>query len=300
MGGRTLRAAVAAARLGACAKAPAPIVEESTQPPAGETATVAVSVAGAGTVGFDGQPPCSSACRYSVPRHASVRLVALPEPGTTFAGWAGACSGTGECQFVAVVDAQVAAQFGPGRVVPSAELSLTVEIGGGGGGGGGGDGAKERLTSSARTSPGGVPRGRTSVAPPPAAGSKMPGWTGACDGLDECVLDLSRDAALTATFDPVPPPPWVYAAQDVTTLEGLRVSPSALDDTGAIAGPYSAEAETGIFRWDGTLQRTALPDGSSASVAATAGGLVVGTLATGGGAVGGGRGVADGSAAVHH
>jgi len=83
MGSRTLRAAVAAALLGACAKAPAPIVEESTQPPAGETATVVVSVTGAGTVGFDGQPPCSSACRYSVPRHASVRLVALPESGTT-------------------------------------------------------------------------------------------------------------------------------------------------------------------------------------------------------------------------
>ena len=299
MGGRTLRAAVAAALLGACAKAPAPIVEESTQTPAGETATVVVSVAGAGTVGFDGQPPCSSGCRYSVPRNASVRLVALPEAGTTFAGWAGACSGTGECQFVAVGDAQVAAQFAPARVVPAGELSLTVEIGGEGAGAVRVYDAKDRITQCSRSCNVAVPRGRTFIAAVPAAGSKMPGWTGACAGLDECVLELSRDAALTATFDPVPPPPWVYAAQDVTTLEGLRVSPSALDDAGAIAGTYSAEAETGIFRWDGTLQRTALPVGISASVAATAGGLVVGTLATGGSAMGEGHAFVAASGAIH-
>ena len=55
MAGRTVRVALAAALVGACAKAPAPIVEESTQSPAGETATVVVSVAGAGMVGFGGQ-----------------------------------------------------------------------------------------------------------------------------------------------------------------------------------------------------------------------------------------------------
>ena len=299
MGSRTLRAAVAAALLGACAKAPAPIVEESTQPPAGETATVVVSVTGAGTVGFDGQPPCSSACRYSVPRHASVRLVPLPESGTTFAGWAGACSGTGECQFVAVGDAQVAAQFSPARIAPPGDLSLTVEIGGEGAGAVRVYDAKDRITQCSRSCTVGVPRGRTFVAAVPAAGSKMPGWTGACNGLDECVLDLSRDAGVTATFDPVPPPTWLYAAQDVTTLEDLRVSPSALDDNGAIAGTYSSEAETGIFRWDGTLQRTALPVGISASVAATGGGLVVGTLASGGSAMGEGHAFVAASGAIH-
>jgi len=294
-----LRAALAAALLAACAKASAPIVGESTQQPGGETATVAVNVIGAGVVGFEGQLPCSSACRYSVPRHASVRLVALPEPGTTFAGWAGACSGTGECQFVAVADAQVAAQFPPARVVPAGELSVRVQIGGKGAGTVRIYDAKDRITQCSRGCTVVVPPGRTYVAAVPAAGSKMPGWTGACEGLDECVLDLSQDAALTATFDPVPPPPWVYAAEDVTTLEGLRVSPSALDDSGAIAGTYSAEAETGIFRWDGTLQRTALPAGISASVAATAGGLVVGTLATGGSGTGEGHAFAAASGAIH-
>jgi probable HAF family extracellular repeat protein len=299
MGGRTLRAALAAAVLGACAKASAPIVEESTQPPAGETATVVLSVAGAGMVGFEGQPPCSSACRYLVPRHASVRLVALPAAGTTFAGWSGACSGTGECQFVAVADAQVAAQFAPARVGPAGELSVTVQIGGEGAGAVRVYDAKDRITQCSRSCAVVVPPGRTYIAAVPAAGSKMPGWTGACEGLDECVLDLSQDVALTATFDPVPPPPWAYASHDVTTLEGLRVSPSALDDSGAIAGTYSAEAETGIFRWDGTLQRTALPDGISASVTATAGGLVVGTLATGRSATGEGHAFVAASGAIH-
>jgi probable HAF family extracellular repeat protein len=294
-----LRAALAAALLGACAKASAPIVEDSTQPPGGETATVVVSVAGAGTVGFEGQPPCSSACRYSVPRHASVRLVALPVQGTTFAGWAGACSGTGECQFVALADAQVAARFAPARIVPAGELSVTVQIGGQGAGAVRVYDAKDRITQCSRSCTVVVPPGRTFVAAVPAAGSKMPGWTGACEGLDECVLDLSQDVALTATFDPVPPPPWVYGAQDVTTLEGLSVSPSALDDSGAIAGTYAAGAETGIFRWDGTLQRTALPEGISASIAATAGGWVVGTLASSGRASGGGHAFVAASGAIH-
>ena len=295
MAGRTVRVALAAALVGACAKAPAPIVEESTQSPAGETATVVVSVAGAGMVGFGGQPPCSSSCRYSVPRHASVRLLAIPDPSTTFAGWTGACSGTGECQFVAVADAQVAAQFAPARV----ELSVTVQIGGEGTGAVRVYDAKDRITQCSRSCAVVVPPGRTFVAAVPAAGSKMPGWTGACEGLDECVLDLSQDVALTATFDPVPPPPWVYAAQDITTLEGLSVSPSALDDSGAIAGTYVAAAETGIFRWDGTLQRTPLPDGISASVAATAAGLVVGTLATGGLAIGEGHAFVGASGKIH-
>jgi len=299
MAGRTVRVALAAALVGACAKAPAPIVEESTQSPAGETATVVVSVAGAGRVGFDGQPPCPSSCRYSVPRHASVRLLAIPDPSTTFAGWAGACSGTGECQFIAAADAQVGAQFAPVKAVPPGGLSLTVEIGGEGAGAVRVYDAKDRITQCSRNCTVVVPPGRTFVAAVPAAGSKMLGWTGACGGLDECVLDLSRGAALTATFDPVPPPPWVYVAEDVTTLEGLPVSPSALDDEGAIAGTYSAEAETGIFRWDGTLQRTPLPEGISASVAATAAGLVVGTLATGGLAIGEGHAFVVASRMIH-
>ena len=206
-------------------------------------------------------------------------------PKYSTAAWTGACSGTGECQFVAAADAQVAAQFAPARV----ELSVTVQIGGEGTGAVRVYDAKDRITQCSRSCAVVVPPGRTFVAAVPAAGSKMPGWTGACEGLDECVLDLSQDVALTATFDPVPPPPWVYAAQDITTLEGLSVSPSALDDSGAIAGTYVAGAETGIFRWDGTLQRTPLPDGISASVAATAAGLVVGTLATGGLAIGEGH-----------
>ena len=45
MAGRTVRVALAAALVGACAKAPAPIVEDSTQSPAGETATVGAWVA---------------------------------------------------------------------------------------------------------------------------------------------------------------------------------------------------------------------------------------------------------------
>ena len=34
----------------------------------------------------------------------------------------------------------------------------------------------------------------------PSAGSTFSGWSGACTGTDQCVVDMAREQAVTATF----------------------------------------------------------------------------------------------------
>ena len=62
------------------------------------TLTVTKAGSGAGTV--TSNPAginCGSACSYGFASGASVTLTAAPASGSTFAGWSGACTGTGTC-----------------------------------------------------------------------------------------------------------------------------------------------------------------------------------------------------------
>lgn len=57
---------------------------------------VSLAGAGAGTVTGPGLS-CPTACAQSYPADTPVTLTATPTGGSTFAGWAGACSGEGKC-----------------------------------------------------------------------------------------------------------------------------------------------------------------------------------------------------------
>ena len=50
----------------------------------------------------------------------AVALTATPDPGTVFAGWSGACSGTGECDVTMDSDRSVTATF-----IPQHTLNVT-------------------------------------------------------------------------------------------------------------------------------------------------------------------------------
>jgi hypothetical protein len=81
-----------------------------TGPTAGLTVTR--SGGGSGTVtstpaGID----CGTLCSASFDLGATVGLTATPAPGSTFAGWSGACSGTGPCQVSLAAAATVGAAF---------------------------------------------------------------------------------------------------------------------------------------------------------------------------------------------
>jgi hypothetical protein len=54
---------------------------------------------------------CPSTCSQSYPEGTSVTLTATPASGSTFAGWTGACSGTGTCTVTMSTDRSVGATF---------------------------------------------------------------------------------------------------------------------------------------------------------------------------------------------
>jgi hypothetical protein len=81
--------------------------------------TVAVAGGGSGTVtsspaGISCNPDCSEAYDAGT----LVTLVETPASGSTFAGWSGACSGTGACQVTMTAASSVTATFSPvnGRI----------------------------------------------------------------------------------------------------------------------------------------------------------------------------------------
>ncbi|GAB4217035.1 MAG: hypothetical protein Fur007_18270 [Rhodoferax sp.] len=87
--------------------------------------TVSKSGTGSGTVtssptGID----CGATCSASFSSGTSVTLTATPASGSSFAGWSGACSGTGTCAVTMSAAQNVTATFS--RTVPSAPTNVTV------------------------------------------------------------------------------------------------------------------------------------------------------------------------------
>jgi hypothetical protein len=88
------------------------------------TATLLVATSGEGLVrAADGD------CRgYCTVRGNNIHLTAVPDPGATFVGWSGACSGTGDCDWALVGTATLTATFIV--VPPSAQLLVPAPAGG--------------------------------------------------------------------------------------------------------------------------------------------------------------------------
>jgi hypothetical protein len=78
------------------------------------TATLTVTRAGSGTGTVTSAPAgitCGATCSASFPAGTSVTLTAAPAAGSSFAGWSGACSGTGTCTVALSASAGVTATF---------------------------------------------------------------------------------------------------------------------------------------------------------------------------------------------
>jgi hypothetical protein len=158
--------------------------------------TLDVSLAGPGSGGVASLPAgiaCPSDCSEDYADGTPVALAATPGPGSYFAGWSGACTGSGGCDLVLSANRAVTATFG---LLHTLTVTVTSVAGGAG--------------SVASDLPGIVcpsdcneayPAGTVvSLTATPTTGSIFLGWSGDCTGIDTCQPVLDVDRAVTASF----------------------------------------------------------------------------------------------------
>ncbi len=159
--------------------------------------------AGSGTGSVTITPPgvtCEPSCTRSWPiisSNAVVTLVAQASVGSTFAGWSGACTGTGSCTIPpGTSSVNVTAQFNS-TAVQNHMLSVSRQGTGSG---------------SISSSPAGINCGSTCTASYASgtqvtlsaqadAGSSFAGWSGACTGTNSsCTVSMDGARGVTANF----------------------------------------------------------------------------------------------------
>jgi hypothetical protein len=142
---------------------------------------------------------CGADCSESYSGGTVVTLTASPDGSSIFAGWSGACSGTGTCQVTMNSNTTVIASFIPDS---------------GGGGGGTLTVSKSGTGSGTVTStPSGIDCGAdcsesysggtvVTLTASPDGGSIFGGWSGACSGTDTCQVTMNSNTTVIASFIP--------------------------------------------------------------------------------------------------
>ena len=145
--------------------------------------TVTANGINCGTGGSD----CTEAYDYGT----AVPLAATPDTGYDFAGWTGACTGTGACSVSMTTARTVAATFGPRRytltVTPPTHGTLTgtgIACGTGG-------------TDCTQDHDFGAVIALTAT---PDPGYRLRTWTGACTGTGPCSLTMTVSRSVGAIF----------------------------------------------------------------------------------------------------
>ncbi len=165
------------------------------------TYTLTVAKAGTGTGTVTSSPAgisCGADCSEPYNSGTVVTLSQAATAGSTFAGWSGACTGTGACQVTMSAAQSVTATFN------LVTYTLTVAKAGTG-------------TGTVTSSPAGISCGADCSEPynsgtvvtlsqAATAGSTFAGWSGACTGTGACQVTMSAAQSVTATFNLNPSP----------------------------------------------------------------------------------------------
>ena len=215
-----IAAGLLAVLLYGCQEQPEPLAPAFAKAKSGRTLTVTGGGNGLGTVtapdygeagalvcGISGGTADPIKCVKTYGWKTQVQLTAMPQGGSTFTGWSGACSGTGQtCKAVMTQARSVRASFS-GAGTPSFVLNVT-----GGGDGSGTVASQAGLTPAIActiASGGAVGAGCTgtylqgasvTLTATSSNGNSFDGWSGDCSGTGTCALTLSANRSATATF----------------------------------------------------------------------------------------------------
>jgi Divergent InlB B-repeat domain len=157
--------------------------------------TLTVGKAGTGSGSVSSSPAgidCGSTCSADFDHGTVVTLTPAPSANSAFAGWSGACSGSGSCQVTMDAAKSVTATFNIAR------RTLTVAKAGSGSG-------------SVSSAPAGIDCGSTcssdydhgivvTLAASVGANSTFAGWSGSCSGTGSCVVTMDAAKSVTASF----------------------------------------------------------------------------------------------------
>jgi hypothetical protein len=165
----------------------------------GTTVTHSLSITANGLGGVSTDPAgitCrGGVCSSKFDQGTTVTVTAHPDMGASFSGWSGACSGVStSCNVTMGADMQATATFTTADGVGTHSISVGVT----------GSGivtsrppgincpsaCTARFTDTTAVTLDAVTQ----------AGAVFSGWTGACAGAASCVVTVSQDATLTATF----------------------------------------------------------------------------------------------------
>jgi len=163
--------------------------------PIGFRFTLDVALAGGGTGTVTSTPAsihCPGVCAADFDDGGVVELQAVPDAGQSFAGWSGACGGTGSCTVTMDQARSVIATFDP----PSS-FALNVSVLGGSG----------TIVSTPAgidcpaTCTADLPSGtQVELIQTPAPGFEFDGWGGACGGDGACVISMDQNRAVAANY----------------------------------------------------------------------------------------------------
>ncbi len=146
-----------------------------------KTFALTTQTGGMGAGAISGIPANPAALPYGT----VVRIDAIPNASSTFAGWSGDCGGTDTCELTMNQAHSVTANFA------LKTFALTTQTSGTGAG----------AISGIPANPAALPYGTVvRIDAIPNASSTFAGWSGDCGGTDTCELTMNHAHSVTATF----------------------------------------------------------------------------------------------------
>jgi Divergent InlB B-repeat domain len=220
-----------------------------------ETRQLTVKPTGSGTVSSSPAGiSCGTQCANSFPKDKQVVLKAVAADGSRFTGWGAPCTGTGPCTITLHGNVAVTANF---ETTSTPDPTLTVNPVGEGSGT---VQSRSRGIFCGTQCSATFKKGTVALIETPDNGSVFAGWTGAgCSSARVCVVTLTQDTEVTATFHPAPPPRLTTSSTGHGTL-----TPACTDgcpyDPGATATLTAAPDATYHVIWDGCTQDASDPN----------------------------------------